>query len=287
MYIKPQINKKPRRVVHIWSKANWDSIKEDTRTFCSSFLVDAPNRSLEENWGCIVNHFTTMRSKYIPSKLSSSRYNMPWLSGELRRLCRKKMRYFRRAKRTKSPVHRNAFKKIQNEVRSALNKAHWSHLNSILTEGLELGDNKPFWSYIKSQRQDTQGVSPLRKRGQLHSDAPTKANILSEQFKSVFTKDDPHTSTKQLPGAGFPHIPPLAVEQHGIEKLLRALNPKKASGPDEIPARMLQALSVEIAPALTAFFQMSINAGEVSSQWKKAWITPVFKKGGRAEAANY
>ncbi len=77
------------------------------------------------------------------------------------------------------------------------------------------------------------------------------------------------------------------VEQHGIEKLLRALNPKKASGPDEIPARMLQALSDEIAPALTAFFQMSINAGEVPSQWKKAWITPVFKKGGRAEAANY
>ncbi len=90
MYIKPQINKKPRRVVHIWSKANWDSIKEDTRTFYSSFLEDALNRSLEENWGYIVNYFTTMRSKYIPSKLSSSRYNVSWLSGELRRLCRKK-----------------------------------------------------------------------------------------------------------------------------------------------------------------------------------------------------
>ena len=195
------------------------------------------------------------------------------------------MRYLRRAKRTKSHVHRNAFKKIQNKVRSAHNKAHWSHLNRILAERLELG-NKPFWSYIKSQRQDTQGVSPLRKRGQLHSDAPTKANILSEQFKSVFTKDDPHTSTKQLPGAGFPHIPPLAVEQHGIEKLLRALNPNKASGPDQIPARM-QALSAEISPAITVFFQMSINAEEVPSQWKKAWITPVFKKAGCVEAANY
>ncbi len=50
---------------------------------------------------------------------------------------------------------------------------------------------------------------------------------------------------------------------------------------------MLQALSAEIAPAITVFFQMLINVGEVPSQWKKARITPVFKKGGRAETANY
>ncbi len=32
---------------------------------------------------------------------------------------------------------------------------------------------------------------------------------------------------------------------------------------------------------------MSINTGEVLFQWKKAWITPVVKKRGCAEAANY
>ncbi len=32
---------------------------------------------------------------------------------------------------------------------------------------------------------------------------------------------------------------------------------------------------------------MSIEAGEVPALWKEAWITPVFKKGGRVEAANH
>ena len=50
---------------------------------------------------------------------------------------------------------------------------------------------------------------------------------------------------------------------------------------------MLQALSAETASSITAFFQMSVNTGEVPSQWKKAWSTPVFKRGECVEAANY
>ena len=62
-------------------------------------------------------------------------------------------------------------------------------------EGLERGDTKPFYGYVKSQQQDSQGVSPLRAHGQLFSDAASEARMLSEQFKSVFTKDDPTAPT--------------------------------------------------------------------------------------------
>jgi hypothetical protein len=48
-----------------------------------------------------------------------------------------------------------------------------------------------FWSYLKGKRQDSQGVVPLRKTdGFLHNDAPTKAEILNQQFHSVYTKED-------------------------------------------------------------------------------------------------
>ena len=61
----------------------------------------------------------------------------------------------------------------------------------------------------------------------------------------------------------------------------------KASGPDEVPARLLQSLAAEVAPALTLIFEQSIQTGKLPSHWKKAWITPVIKKGARAEPANY
>jgi hypothetical protein len=45
---------------------------------------------------------------------------------------------------------------------------------------------KRFWSFIKGNRTESTGVAPLRREGILHSDTATKANILSDQFTSVF-----------------------------------------------------------------------------------------------------
>ena len=180
-----------------------------------------------------------------------------------------------------------AFKAIQNETRDALRQAHWAYVNSILVDGLERGDVTPFYGYVKSQQQDSQGVSPLRERGQLFSDAPSTARILSEQFKSVFTRDNPEVEDTRLPGLDLPDLRPLNISPQGVEQLLKDINPRKASGPDEVPARVLHKLATEVAPALTAIFSQSIETGELPSHLKKAWIAPVFKKGSRAEPANY
>jgi hypothetical protein len=37
----------------------------------------------------------------------------------------------------------------------------------------------------------------------------------------------------------------------------------------------------EITPALTFIFQASINQSKIPSDWKKAIVAPVFKKGDR------
>ena len=287
MYLKAQINKKPQRRIPVWSKANWEAMKIETTDFCKEFMHGCEDRSIEANWKLFSDHLKCTQSKHIPSKLTSTRYNVPWLSGKVKKMCRKKRHLYRKAKKSDDPVHKSAFKKLQNETRDALRAAHWKYVNGVLMEGLERGDTKPFYGYVKSQQQDSQGVSPLRAHGQLFSDATSKARMLSEQFKSVFTKDDPTVPTTRLPGPHFPNISPVTVEPHGVEKLLLAINPRKASGPDEIPARILQCLAAEIAPALSAIFSQSLQTAELPTQWKKAWITPVFKKGGRADPANY
>ncbi len=115
------------------------------------------------------------------------------------------------------------------------------------------------------------------------------STLLSDQFKSVFTREDSNPTAAKIPCTAFPSLPPIVVEETGVIKLLAAINPKKASGPDEIPARRLQQLATEISPAFTAFFQQSLDDGSIpaAGQWKKAWITPVFKKGSRSDAVNY
>jgi hypothetical protein len=53
-------------------------------------------------------------------------------------------------------------------------------------------------------------------------------------------------------------MPEITVSIEGVQKLLRKLNPQKACGPDQIPARILRDLADVIAPPLTLIFQKSL-----------------------------
>ena len=98
----------------------------------------------------------------------------------------------------------------------------------------------------------------LKDGGKLHTDSMEKAEILSNQFKSVFTQEDT-TVIPHLHGPDYPTISNLEVTPIGVTKLLNGINPKKAQGPDEIPFRILRELDNELTPALTAIFNQSEN----------------------------
>ena len=73
----------------------------------------------------------------------------------------------------------------------------------------------------------------------------------------------------------------------GVEKLLSNLNASKAAGPDQLSGKPLKATACESAQILQVIFQRSIDTGELPADWKKALITPVFKKASRSDPANY
>ena len=79
----------------------------------------------------------------------------------------------------------------------------------------------------------------------------------------------------------------IIINNQGIVKLLKNLNPHKATVPDGIPARLLKETAAEIAPAITLLYQASLNQGTVPSAWKRALVVPIFKKGNRSSPANY
>ena len=146
--------------------------------------------------------------------------------------------------------------------------------------------NKRFWTYIKSKKKDSCSVAPLRSEGVLISDAKGKANILNEQYSSVFTKDE----NDNMPAKGrstAPSIPGITVSEEGVLKMLQKLKPDKAAGPDRISPRVLKELAEPLCKPLTALFQHSIDSGTVPRQWKTTSVSPVFKKGDRNSAANY
>ena len=114
-----------------------------------------------------------------------------------------------------------------------------------------------------------------------------KAQVLNEQFSSVFTRED---ASEILPDKGpspFPPIDDLVVEPNGVLKQLKALNSNQASGPDEIPARMLHDYADEISPMLSHIFQQSYASGTLPKDWTNARVVGIYKKGKKSTPSNY
>ena len=120
-----------------------------------------------------------------------------------------------------------------------LQKSKTQYINSILEEGLNSGSNKSFYWYIKSQATENFGVSPL---------TDIMAKILADQFSSVFTRDDEDSAETHLFGPSYPPIPDLVITEKGVDDLLLGVNPKKASGPDQVPCHLLHELHAEPTP---------------------------------------
>ena len=136
-------------------------------------------------WSHFTSDLHTEIKNYIPSKSVRSRNSPPWLNRHLRRLARRKNRLHKQARKTN---RWNNYRQFQRECKRAFRRAEWSYANNVIQDGLAQNNTKPFWRYVKSKQQDNIGVSPLKRYGVLHSDNKSKAEILLNQFSSVFTR---------------------------------------------------------------------------------------------------
>jgi hypothetical protein len=143
-----------------------------------------------------------------------------------------------------------------------------------------------FWSYIKSIKTNGSGVGTLMVNDLGILSAKAKAEALSDQYRSVFTYEDV-SNIPQPARNQFPTIDELNFDVHGIDKLLKNINIKKASGPDGIPSQVLRDFSEELAPVITSLFTQSLSSGNLPTDWLTANITALFKKGKKSDPANY
>ncbi len=96
--LKPVIHKKPPRKIHLWSKADWEKLKEQARQFKTNFLASYTSRSVDENYKEFKAFIDNILDKLVPSKMSSKQNDPPWMTQELKCMSNKKQRMFNRVK---------------------------------------------------------------------------------------------------------------------------------------------------------------------------------------------
>ena len=277
-----------RRKIYIWKRADLDAMiagaEEINMEFHEKF---DPSSDIEEMWSFLSTSLIGLLDATVPSKMSSTRFHQAWITGEVKRITRRKKRAYTKAIRTKDPTDFLRYQELKKATRKACKEAYASYIKDIISPDIT-SNPKRFWGFIKGKRCENVGVAPLKNEdGFTHSDSQARANILNRQFSSVFTRNEHTEDIKDLGPSPHPTMPPINIQVAGVVKMLKNIQVHKASGPDNISNRLLKSIAVQIGPAFTTFFQSSVKQGHLPKQWKHANVVPIFKKGDRSKAANY
>ena len=199
---------------------------------------------------------------------------------------RRRDKLFRRMKKTRNESDIRKYKESKKATQKA--ERQWNYINIIETD--DPGNDHPptqkrFWNYIKSLRKDSTGIAPLKDNGRLFNASKDKADIFNRQYLSVFTRENPNTPIPDPDSDPYPDS--QWGSEKGVRKLLQKSNPRKASGADMIPARLLKECAKDLAPILAIIFNKPFQTGTVPDDWTTTKVSAVFKKGERYDPANY
>lgn len=281
---KPHYNETPKRKHFLFGKADWPSLKSKCSELSTRIKFLSENGiTMKDLWETFKTSLMSSVNDNIPSKTFSGKKSLPWLNHKLKKMQRRKQRLYRQAKKTSNWSN---YRHYQKECKRAYRRAEWSYINETIEKGLSENNSKPFWRYMKSKKEDNMGISPLLSMGKLVSDSARKAEILVDQFSSVFTQGNDNSKPKVSKYLENP-IDKLTITVEGTRKLLDNIVTSKATGPDNIPNRVLKECSSELAPGICELFQRSIDTGCIPDDWTNANVAPLFKKGDRHQASNY
>lgn len=82
--------------------------------------------------------------------------------------------------------------------------------------------------------------------------------MLAEELNNFFAWFET-TTHLDPPALQSSNTPPLSLQEHEVRKQLRAVNPRKAAGPDAIPGAVIKACADQLAGILTKLSNMPLS----------------------------
>ena len=157
--VHPMRQRPAKRKILLWKKADIDKLQEDSTTLSNNILASHTTTTpINTIWTSFKTGMDDINSQ-IPSKMSSTRFNQPWVNRKIKRLAKHKQRAYNKARTTKAASDWARFKRITKAQRVECRRAYNTYIMEIISP--DINENpKRFWGFIKSRRCDNNGVAP-------------------------------------------------------------------------------------------------------------------------------
>ena len=263
------------KMAELFRQLSWEPLRE---------------KDAENSLSYFSGHMHNISRECIPAQRPKRKRKSLYLTREAIRLKNLKQRLWKKHVSTYpgkiKAVDEYNYKKARNNLRK-LTRRLQSHYEKDIAKRSKKAP-KVFWSYANSKLKTKPRLDDLqRSDGSLADSDKEKANILSDFFTSVFTREDlTHIPDISPPYNGVPlesvQAPPVIVANK-----LKQLRPDSSPGPDEIHPKVLKELAESLSVPLSIIFQKSLDEACVPTPWKEAEVVPIFKKGKRQDPTNY
>lgn len=224
----------------------------------------------------------------IPTyKLGNQSRRKPYINREAQDKIRKKSRLGTKYLNCKTTTNFDNYKKARNETTKALRLSKYSCEQDIASK---IKTNpKLFCKYVRSKTKTAPTMFSVKStEGIITQDPLEVATIMNNYFASVFTKDDPSKPLPQLPSRTYQSpLENVPITEQIVEQAVLKINSNKSPGPDNIHPNLIVKTIKELKRPLTLIYRKSLQEGTLPNQWKKANVSPIYKKGSRKDPGNY
>ncbi|XP_045471792.1 uncharacterized protein LOC123678693 [Harmonia axyridis] len=229
-----------------------------------------------------------MIEDHVPKKKYTPATNLfpVWFTASIKRNIRSKNFYRSKWLRTRNQNCRGQFVRLRALINSEISTAYDDYVTSIM-EKMKL-DPKIFWKFINQKKNCSRIPGVMYVDEEPHDDPQAVVNIFAEHFSelNVEAVDEPenirYTSADQYPPVIVPEI-----SEDEIKSIMSNFPNKTTSGDNGIPSFFLRNYSAVLAKPLTIIINFSLKNCIFPSQWKRARVVPIFKKGNNAHVHNY
>ena len=277
------------RKTWIWGHADWETIKRKIREadWDSIFNGDA-----NEDTEAFTSYVLGLQHDHTPHRTYTTKPgDPPWFGYRCRLAADTKHRAWVRFKRHPTTRNRNLHKQACRDMKRTSKWAieTWKRDLRAKLSGNSIG-SKEWWTLVKEQQGHVSHtrIPVLNKTdGTLARSSREKAEVFAEQFSNKMTVPDPNRATPNLDPQCTDQLDNIEISEEEIKRLLKAVNTKKSTGPDEISPHLLKKCASELAKPLMRIFRTCIHTNTWPTLWKAARVTPVHKKDQKCNPKNY